>query len=116
MHAGASSVIPALWAWTINNTAPYTRRATAIALCSCMFNSGGIFGIWLLGTLSRPPVYKEAMVTLLIFSILMVAFAGTNTVYLAMQNGKKAKIRATSSREDEKPHLGDRSPWFTYTL
>ncbi|KAG6883736.1 hypothetical protein C0993_004166, partial [Termitomyces sp. T159_Od127] len=107
MNAGANSVMPALWAWITNNTAPYTRRATATAICSGIFISGGIFGISLLGTLSQPPLYKEAIVTLLTISILMVVLAGTNIVYLAWHNRQKAKIRETIPRQDEKLGLGD---------
>ncbi|KAG6889070.1 hypothetical protein C0992_006499 [Termitomyces sp. T32_za158] len=113
---GAYNGAPALSTWNANNTAPYTRRATAIAIGFIMTNSGGILATWLLGTLSPAPLYTKATLTLLIFSILMVVFSAMNIGYLASQNRKKATIRDTTSREDEALGLGDRSAWFPYSL
>jgi hypothetical protein len=107
---------PALSTWSANNAAPHTRRATAIAVGFIMTNSGGILATWLLGSLSAPPLYRKATITLLIFSVLMVLGAGANTYYLWSQNKKKAEIRATMTRSDEKPGLGDKSAWFIYNL
>ncbi|KAG6915780.1 hypothetical protein DXG01_009862 [Tephrocybe rancida] len=113
---GAYSAAPALSTWSANNAAPYTRRATAIAIGFIMTNSGGVLATWLLGTLSPAPLYKKATITLLIFSVLIVVITGMNVTYLSSQNKKKAAIRATTSRENEKPGLGDRSAWFVYNL
>ncbi|KAG6868027.1 hypothetical protein C0993_008227 [Termitomyces sp. T159_Od127] len=113
---GAYNGAPALSTWNANNTAPYTRRATAIAIGFIMTNSGGILATWLLGTLSPAPLYTKATLTLLIFSILMAVFSAMNIVYLTSQNRKKAMIRATTAREDEAPGLGDCSAWFPYSL
>ncbi|KAG6867823.1 hypothetical protein C0993_010653 [Termitomyces sp. T159_Od127] len=113
---GAYCAAPALSTWSANNATPYTRRATAIAIGFIMTNSGGILATWLLGSLSPPPLYTKATITLLIFSVLMIVFTAFNIVFLTMQNRKKAQIRATTSREQEKPGLGDRSAWFVYTL
>ncbi|KAG5352825.1 hypothetical protein C0989_000276 [Termitomyces sp. Mn162] len=113
---GAYNGAPALSTWNANNTAPYTRRATAIAIGFIMTNSGGILATWLLGTLSPAPLYTKATLTLLIFSILMIAFSVMNILYLSSQNKKKAMIRTKMSREDEDPGLGDRSAWFLYSL
>jgi hypothetical protein len=107
---------PALSTWSANNAAPHTRRATAIAIGFIMTNSGGILATWLLGSLSKAPLYRNATITLLIFSIFMVLIAGANTYYLWLQNKKKAQIRATMARSEEKPGLGDRSAWFIYNL
>jgi hypothetical protein len=46
----------------------------------------------------------------------MVLFSAANTYYLWFQNKKKAAIRATTMRSEEKPGLGDRSAWFVYNL
>ncbi|KAG6860541.1 hypothetical protein C0995_010003 [Termitomyces sp. Mi166 len=114
---GSYAAAPALCTWSANNATPYTRRATAVAIGFIMTNSGGILATWLLGgTLSPPPLYTKATITLLIFSILMIIFTSFNIIFLTSQNRKKAAIRATISRENEKPGLGDRSAWFVYTL
>ncbi|KAF9459787.1 major facilitator superfamily domain-containing protein [Collybia nuda] len=113
---GTYCAAPALSTWSANNAAPHARRATAIAIGFIMTNSGGILATWLLGALSPPPLYRKATITLLIMSILMVVVAGMNTYYLWSQNKKKATIRATISRSEEKPGLGDRSAWFIYNL
>ncbi|KAG6902045.1 hypothetical protein C0995_005255 [Termitomyces sp. Mi166 len=114
---GAYNGAPALSTWNANNTAPYTRRATAIAIGFIMTNSGGILATWLLGgTLSPAPRYTKATLTLMIFSVLMVVFSAMNIAYLVRQNRKKAAIRATTSRESEDSRLGDRSAWFPYSL
>jgi sugar phosphate permease len=113
---GAYCAAPSLSTWGANNAAPHTRRATAIAIGFIMTNSGGILVTWLFGTLSPAPLYKKATITLLIFSALMVVLTAVNIYYLWTQNKKKAAIRATTSRSDEKPGLGDRSAWFIYNL
>ncbi|KAG6889517.1 hypothetical protein C0995_000397 [Termitomyces sp. Mi166 len=114
--AGSHSAAPALLTWNANNTSPHTRRATAIAVGSIMTNTGGVLSTWLLGTLSSAPFYKKANITFLIFSILIFVMSGINIVYLSSQNRKKAMIRATTRRENEKPGLGDHSAWFIYNL
>lgn len=113
---GAYCAAPALSTWSANNATPYTRHATAIAIGFIMTNSGGILATWLLGLLSAPPLYTKATITLLIFSVLMIVFTAFNIVFVTTQNRKKAEIRATISRENENPGLGDRSAWFVYTL
>ncbi|KAG6852760.1 hypothetical protein C0991_009282 [Blastosporella zonata] len=114
--SGAYSAAPALSTWGANNTAPYTRRATAIAIGFIMTNSGGILATWLLGTISPAPLYTEATIILLIFSVLIIVITGMNIAYLSSQNKKKAMIRETTSRESEKQGLGDRSAWYVYSL
>ncbi|KAG6828233.1 hypothetical protein H0H92_008731 [Tricholoma furcatifolium] len=114
--SGAYSAAPALSTWGANNAAPYTRRATAIAIGFIMTNSGGILATWLLGTLSPAPLYRKATIICLIFSVLVVILSAVNVAYLHSQNKKKEQIRATTRREDEKPGLGDRSAWFVYNL
>ncbi|KAF5383049.1 hypothetical protein D9615_004799 [Tricholomella constricta] len=113
---GAYCAAPALSTWGANNAAPHIRRATAIAIGFIMTNAGGILVTWLLGSLSPPPLYRKATITLLIFAALMVVVSGMNLYYLWSQNKKKAVIRATTSRSEEKPGLGDRSAWFEYSL
>ncbi|GLB38895.1 putative major facilitator superfamily protein [Lyophyllum shimeji] len=114
--SGAYCAAPSLSTWGANNAAPHTRRATAIAIGFIMTNSGGILATWLLGSLSAPPLYTKATITLLVFSVVMVIVTAMNLYYLWDQNKKKAEIRATTTRSDEQPGLGDRSAWFIYNL
>jgi hypothetical protein len=113
---GSYIAAPTLSTWNANNTAPHTRRATAIAIGFIMTNSGGILATWLLGALSPAPRYFLGTKVLLSFSVLMVIFSAFNLLYLWIENNKKAKIRHVSSLEQEEPRLGDRSAWFVYSL
>jgi sugar phosphate permease len=113
---GAYVAAPTLATWSANNASPHTRRATAIAISFIMTNSGGILATWLLGTLSQGPRYLLATRVMLTFSILMVVFIALNILYLWDQNKKKAAIRMTSTPEQERPGLGDKSAWFIYSL
>ncbi|KAG6819167.1 hypothetical protein H0H93_014728 [Arthromyces matolae] len=120
IRGGFSSTFPALQAWITNNTAPFTRRATALSISTVMINLGGIFSTWLFGFISKPPFYKEATIVFLFFTCSTLVIAGMNLVYLSKQNAKKAMIRATHDQshghEDEEPGLGDQSAWFVYAL
>ena len=113
---GAYCAAPALSTWSANNAAPHTRRATAIAIGFIMTNSGGILVTWLFGSLSPAPLYTKACITMLVFSVGMILFTALNIWYLSWQNKKKAVLRESMSREDEKPGLGDKSAWFIYNL
>ncbi|TFK36156.1 major facilitator superfamily domain-containing protein [Crucibulum laeve] len=113
---GAYLGAPTVSAWSANNVTPHTRRATALAIGFIMTNTGGILATWLLGSLSPPPRYTKATITLLVFSILMTIFSGLNLCYLWDQNKKKKSIRQTISRHEEDPMLGDKSAWFEYAL
>ncbi|KAF9445153.1 MFS general substrate transporter [Macrolepiota fuliginosa MF-IS2] len=113
---GTYIVAPTVSTWLANNAAPHARRATAIAIGFILTNSGGILATWLLGSLSPAPRYTKATITLLVFSIFMAIFSGLNWYYLWDQNKKKRAIRATMSRNQEDPHLGDKSAWFEYNL
>jgi len=113
---GTYVLAPTLCTWNANNAAPHVRRATAIAIGFIMTNSGGILATWLLGSLSPAPRYTLATRTLLIMSVLMAAISVVNTFYLSWQNKKKAAVRSTTSRHEEKEGLGDQSAWFIYSL
>jgi len=113
---GSYIAAPTLATWNANNTAPHTRRATAIAIGFIMTNSGGILATWLLGALSPAPRYFLGTKVLLSFSVLMVFFSALNILYLWNENSKKSKIRQTSTLEQEAPRLGDKSAWYVYSL
>lgn len=103
--SGGYAAIPALSTWSSNNTAPHTRRATAIAISFMCFNAGGILVTWLLGSLSAAPRYHSATIVLLVFSVAMGLFAAGNLAYLARQNHLKADVRRKLSRVEEKKGL-----------
>ncbi|KAF8136566.1 major facilitator superfamily domain-containing protein [Boletus edulis] len=114
---GAYCVAPALSTWMANNSAPYVRRATSVAIAFIMTNAGGILATWLLGSLSPPPGYTKATITFIIMSIGMVVFSAVNLVYLSRTNSLKAERRHKMTTRDEEPAgLGDRSAWFIYSL
>ena len=113
---GCYTAAPTLSTWNANNTAPHTRRATAIAIGFIMTNSGGILATWLLGALSPAPRYFIGTKVLLSFSVLLVVFSAFNILYLWNENRKKGEIRQTSTLEQGEPSLGDQSAWFVYSL
>jgi hypothetical protein len=108
---------PSLSTWNANNTAPHTRRATAIAIGFIMTNSGGILATWLLGTLSPPPHYTLATRVLLGFSVAMLLLTVLNIMYLKNENARKRATRGrVGLKRHERPGMGDRSAWFIYAL
>lgn len=114
--SGAYCAAPALITWLANNSAPHTRRATAVAVAFIMTELGGILSTWLLGSLSPAPNYTSATITFIVMSIGMVVFSMANLVYLWRENHLKAERRQKMRKEDEPEGLGDRSAWFVYSL
>ena len=114
--SGVFCPAPSLTTWISNNSAPYTRRATTIALVTLATQVGGILATWLLGYLSPPPDYTVVTITFIVMSIIMVLFSVVNLVYLRRENQLKAKRRERMNKEDEPDGLGDRSAWFIYNL
>lgn len=112
---GTTCVAPALIAW-LTNSAPHTRRATAVAVTSIMSELGGISATWLLGSLSPGPNYTLATITFIVMSIATVLFAAANLAYLGRENRLKAEKRQSMKKEDEPENLGDSSAWFVYNL
>ncbi|KAG6834028.1 hypothetical protein H0H93_012449 [Arthromyces matolae] len=114
--SGINAASPTLWTWSVNNVAPYTRRATAISFAAFMSNAGSILGKWLFGPISPGPMYTKGSIIVLTFCVLMVILAGLKIVYFTLENRKKSAIRSVLPRQDEKSELGDRSAWFVYSL
>ncbi|KAJ6610744.1 major facilitator superfamily domain-containing protein [Mycena sp. CBHHK59/15] len=113
---GTYLIQPTLAAWNANNSAPYIRRATAMALGFIMTNSGGILATWLFGDLSPAPKYTKATQTLLVFSVFMGVFSALNVWYLSVQNRSKGQKRMEGLMPADCESLGDRSAWFIYSL
>ncbi|KAF5337619.1 hypothetical protein D9758_014928 [Tetrapyrgos nigripes] len=114
---GTYALAPIISSWASNNAAPQTRRATSIAISFIFTNSGGILATWLMGSLSLPPRYTKATITLLVFSVMCAVFGGINLTYLSRQNkAKKLKRQELERKDREEQGLGDRSAWFVYNL
>ena len=108
---------PPLATWVPNNAAPHVSRATATALLTVMTNSGAILATWLLGSLSAPPGYTSATITLLVFHVGIFVCAVANVLYLVAKNQGKRVIRnGVGDRSEEMLASGDESPWFEYKL
>ena len=54
LATGAYSNAPSLLTWLPNNTAGYTRRATAVAVMAIMTSTGGMVSTWIYPTSSAP--------------------------------------------------------------
>ncbi|KXN84147.1 hypothetical protein AN958_00389 [Leucoagaricus sp. SymC.cos] len=109
---GAYMTAPTLSTWPANNATPHTCRATAIVIGFILTNFGGILATWLLGSLSPPPRYTGATLTLLIFSVLIVVFSAFDWWYLWDQNRKKRATRQTLTRSHEDPTLFSAFDWW----
>lgn len=82
-----------------------------------MTNSGGILSTWLLGgTLSPPPKYTTASITLLVFQIAMFVCTALNIAYLMVRNKEKARARADTDISEEGTGIGDDSIFYDYNL
>jgi hypothetical protein len=114
---GTYCAAPPLGAWIANNAAPHIARATALAMLTVMTNVGGILATWLLGSLSAPPRYTRAGVTLLVFQVGIFVCAVGNIVFLSLRNASKRRARAElGDRRAEVQGMGDESAWFEYKL
>ncbi|KAK3071716.1 hypothetical protein LTR53_008145 [Teratosphaeriaceae sp. CCFEE 6253] len=109
--------------WIANNLAPSSKRAVGMALLISVGNFGGIAGsnIYLA---AEKPRYQTGFGVCLAICILAIMMAFTLRIIYGRENAKKRKlieeegedaIRARYS-EQELLDLGDRSPFFIYTL
>ncbi|KAL4257079.1 MFS transporter superfamily protein [Pleurotus pulmonarius] len=117
--SGVYAMAPVLGTWLSNNTAPHTRRATALAFGLSCSNMGGIFATWLLGSLSPAPRYHSATIVLLVLTLGMGVLGAVNLAYLKRENRRKAEVRrhgGEGGKEGEGSGLGDQSAWFVYML
>ncbi|RPD70848.1 MFS general substrate transporter [Lentinus tigrinus ALCF2SS1-7] len=114
---GSLCAWPALATWLVNNTAPIVRRTTAIAFSGTITQFGGILSVWLYGTISAPPDYTSATVTLLAFQIGVVICAMLCFVYLGSENRRKKLAReAYGERPPHEVPVSNESIWFEYVM
>ncbi|KAF8817606.1 MFS general substrate transporter [Phlegmacium glaucopus] len=129
MVPGVYATAPVLSAWMANNSEPYYRRATSVALGFIATNSGGILSTWRFPT-KEGPKFRKTTTMNLIFSILVVLGALINMAYLSWRNkvkkrpGVREKLLekyVEAGKEGDGGlsawlELGDRHPDFVYTL
>ncbi|KAI0081283.1 MFS general substrate transporter [Panus rudis PR-1116 ss-1] len=125
----AYATAPIIAAWMANNSEPYYRRATSVAIGFVATNAGGVLSTWSFPT-KEGPRFKRATIMNLIFSIVVVIGSACNALYLARENRKKVERREEILEpylEWDKPshidggerawtELGDRHPDFRYSL
>ncbi|KDR72761.1 hypothetical protein GALMADRAFT_126423 [Galerina marginata CBS 339.88] len=126
MVPGIYGKTPVIAAWISNNSEPYYRRATSIALGFIATNAGGILSTWLYPTKEGPRFHRTTVINL-IFTIMVIVLAGINALLLSWKNKQKehsrAEILGPFSTEKEPDggvrawvELGDRHPDFRYVI
>ncbi|KAI0077646.1 MFS general substrate transporter [Panus rudis PR-1116 ss-1] len=122
---GVYATAPLLSAWMANNSEPYYRRATSVAVGFIATNAGGILSTWRYPT-KEGPRFKPATIMNLTFSIVIVVGSALNALYLHRRNRQKEEQREEILRpygekgdkegENARIELGDRHPDFKYSL
>lgn len=119
---GIYSAAPSLIVWIPNNVAPYTRRATAVAMSFIATNVGGIVSAWIYPR-SSAPRYKFAASFNLALSVVMISGLVGQLLLLSYLNRQKElrrddKLRDVRDLDEHEQHerLGDSHPDFKYTL
>lgn len=122
---GVYASAPILSAWMANNSEPYFRRATSIALGFIATNSGGILSTWRFPT-NEGPRFTKTTIMDLVFSVLAIVLTCLNVAVLYYKNKRKQRQRAEilAPYADEKEtdgglrawvELGDKHPDFVYS-
>ncbi|KAF9003195.1 MFS general substrate transporter [Hymenopellis radicata] len=124
---GVYATAPVVSAWMANNSEPYYRRATSIAVGFIATNCGGITSTWLYPS-NEGPRFTKTTILNLVFSSLIVVGAVINGLYLSHQNKNKfrRRVQLLGSYVDAElkqkgsskawMELGDRYPDFMYTI
>ncbi|KAF8185966.1 MFS general substrate transporter [Pholiota molesta] len=129
MVPGIYATAPVLGAWMANNSEPYYRRATSIAIGFIATNSGGILSTWRFPT-KEGPKFRKTTIMNLTFSCIVVVGSLLNLLYLKRKNKEKAqpgyreKVLAKYVTDEKETdgglqawmELGDRHPDFVYAL
>ena len=120
---GAFGGIVPLSTWIANNAAPLSRTSVALGLIVTITNFSSTLAVWMFGPISRPPRYTSAAITLLVFQVGTLLCAVGTLVYLAVENRRRARLRAEhrrAGREDESEEraglITNESIWFTYVM
>ncbi|KAF9018653.1 MFS general substrate transporter [Hymenopellis radicata] len=122
--SGIYATPPVLSAWMSNNSEPYYRRATSIAVGFIATNSGGITSTWMYPTSQGPRFTRTTIINLVFAAFIAVGSAG-NALLLTWMNKRKVQQREALLAPyqnipdgDTKAwiELGDRHPDFRYTI
>ncbi|KAK0504489.1 MFS general substrate transporter [Armillaria luteobubalina] len=109
---GVYATTPALASWNSSNSAPYVRRATAIAIAFILSSVGGILSTWLMGSWSTAPQYVLGTRVMVAFSGGMAVGSALCLWYFVWMNRKKAKMPEQTIKGMD----GDLAPSFVYLL
>lgn len=120
--ASIYSTAPSILTWIPNNSAPYGKRATAIAIGFVTSNSAGIISTWIYPTSTAPRYLFAVKFNLSIVCIEMVLLV-VQILLLARLNKRKISHRQQLlagvehlSMQEQMERLGDHHPDFKYTL
>ncbi|CAL1713318.1 unnamed protein product [Somion occarium] len=122
---GVYATAPIISAWIANNSEPYYRRATSVALGFVSTNAGGILSTWSFPS-NEGPKFRRATILNMVFSAGLVVGSLINFLYLTRANKIKRQRRSellarytdAEGKCNEKAwiELGDRHPDFIYTI
>jgi dipeptide/tripeptide permease len=117
---GAFSNAPSLLTWLPNNTAGYTRRATAVATMAMMINIGGVISTWMYPT-SSAPYFEQGAIFNITLTVVMEILIVLAIYWLKYQNRRKGEKAAEIlrglehlSEEEQFRILGDHHPLYKY--
>jgi MFS family permease len=120
--ASIYSTAPSILTWIPNNSAPYGKRATSVAIGFVTSNGAGIIAAWIYPT-STAPRYLFAVKFNLSLICIEMALLVVQILLLVRLNKKKISNREQLlakvehlSMHDQMQTLGDRHPDFKYTL
>ncbi|KAB8278698.1 major facilitator superfamily domain-containing protein [Aspergillus minisclerotigenes] len=116
---GIYPTYPATASWAMNNLAPSKRRAIGSAFNICMGNTGGIIGSYMYLD-KEAPTYPTGFGLSLAFGGSALLVAVLLELSFAYGNKRNARLTETEIREaytdEQLLAMGDRSPFFKYTL
>ena len=120
--ASIYSTAPSILTWIPNNSAPYGKRATSVAIGFVTSNAAGIISTWIYPT-STAPRYLFAVKFNLSLICIEMALLVVQIFLLIRLNKRKISNREQLlagvehlSMHDQMQKLGDHHPDFTYTL
>lgn len=118
---GVYSCAPCLISWVPNNSAGYTRRATAVAMGFISTSSGGILSTWIYPE-ADAPYYQLGAKFNLSLVVIGMGLTAAQVGLLVFLNRRKTVTRTRILRgleghtfEEQMALLGDRHPDYRYT-
>ncbi|KAF8963255.1 MFS general substrate transporter [Flammula alnicola] len=126
MVPGVYARTPVISAWISNNSEPYYRRATSIAMGFVASNAGGILSTWRYPS-KEGPRFRKTTIMNLVFSLVSILLAILNALvlnYLSKRKQRSRKQILAPYATEEEPEggvrawveLGDRHPDFHYVI